>query len=124
MKNLETLDTILKASRTAYFILQRELKHYADQLDYCVNNEIINGDGNPNNSAKLLVDEIGNRNAEVIIATLVNAKAWDGRISPDNAAWAASCEEAFDEAAVSKLGFHTTIHAAHLNAVARAFQNL
>lgn len=124
MKTIETLDTILNASRAAYFILRRELKHYADQLDYCVNHEIINGDGNPNNSAKALVDEIGKLNAEVIIATLVNTKAWDGRISPENAAWAARCEEAFDESAADKLGLHTAIHPAHLNAVARAIQNL
>lgn len=122
MKTLETLNTIRDASRGAYFLLMRSLRQYADLLDECVHSEIISGANNPTNSVKRFVEEIGKAEAEMVIASLVNAAAWDGRIYKENAAWAAEIEDAFDEKATNQLRMRTTIHPAHLNAVATAMR--
>lgn len=122
MKDMETLNTIRSASRAAYFLLMRTLRQYADLLDEYVHSEIIHGSNNPQNTVKRFVEEIGRAEAEVVIGSLINATAWDGRISKENAKWAAGIEDAFDEKATNQLRMRTTIHPTHLNAVATAMR--
>ena len=122
MKSTETLNTIRNASRAAYFLLMRILRQYADLLDECVHSEIIHGANNPQNTVKRFVEEIGEAEAKVIIASLINAAAWDGRISKENARWASEIDDAFDEKATNQLRMRTTIHPTHLNAVATAMR--
>ena len=122
MKTLETLDAIRNANRTVYFLMMRVLKQHVTFLEQCVNDEVINGDNNPDNTVKRFVGEIGKTEAEVVIASLINASAWDGRIDKGNAAWAAGVEDAFSEEAAMKLRMTTEIHRTHLNAVATAMR--
>lgn len=122
MKTTETVNAIRDASLVAYFILKRTLDRDTELLDEYVNDEIVNGNNNPDNTVKRFASAIGRREAETVIATLINGKAWDGRISKVNAEWAASCEEAFDEKAGNALRISTEIHPTHLDAIATAMR--
>ena len=122
MKTTENVNTIRDASLVAYFILKRTLEQDVKLLDEYLNAEIIEGDNNPDNTVNRFVKAIGKREAATVIATLVNGKAWDGRISKVNAEWAASCEEAFDEKAGNALRISTEIHPTHLDAIATAMR--
>ena len=122
MKTTETVNAIRDASLVAFFIVKRTLEHDAKLLNEYLNDEIIEGDNNPDNTVKRFASAIGRREAETVIATLINGKAWDGRISKVNAEWAASCEEAFDEKAGSALRISTEIHPTHLDAIATAMR--
>ena len=122
MKTTETVNAIRDASLVAFFIVKRTLEHDAKLLNEYLNDEIIEGDNNPDNTVKRFASAIGRREAETVIATLINGKAWDGRISKVNAEWAASCEEAFDENAGNALRISTEIHPTHLDAIATAMR--
>ena len=122
MKTTETVNAIRDASLVAFFIVKRTLEHDAKLLNEYLNDEIIEGDKNPDNTVKRFASAIGRREAETVIATLINGKAWDGRISKVNAEWAASCEEAFDEKAGNALRISTEIHPTHLDAIATAMR--
>lgn len=122
MKTTESVKAIREASLATFFILKRTLEQDTKLLSEYVNAEIIEGDNNPDNSVKRFVSTVGRCEAEVVIASLVNSKAWDGRISKINAEWAANCEEAFDEKAGETLRISTEIHPAHLNAIATAMR--
>ena len=122
MKTLETLDAIRNANRTVYFLMMRVLKQHVTFLEQCVNDEVIRGDHNPYTTVKRFVGEIGKTEAAVVIASLINAVAWDGRIDKENAAWASGVEDAFSEEAAMKLRMPTEIHRTHLNTVVTAMR--
>ena len=59
MKTPENLDAIRNANRTVYFLMMRVLKQHVTFLEQYVNDEVINGDNNPDNTVKRFVGEIG-----------------------------------------------------------------
>lgn len=58
--------------------------------------------------------------AEIIIASLVNRSAWDGRISREAAEWARSVEDCMEEGLCDRLRIYTRMHMVHLDQIARA----
>lgn len=124
MKNLESMTALSTANRSLYFILRMTLKSYIAQLDKCIHDEVAYGSNDPTASAQKLVDEIGKSAAQFILASVINAKAWDGRISKDNAVWAAGIEDALDEASVRKLGMTCNAHPSHIDSIVSAFRKL
>lgn len=64
------------------------------------------------------VAAVGYSEAVRLIASLVNACDYDGRIHADVKAWAASIDTAADHQAADALDLYTSIHRAHLNQIA------
>lgn len=65
------------------------------------------------------------RTAVDVLSTLVNSAAWDGRISPANAAWAASRPGTLDEKTALLLSiFNDELHRAHLDQIATECRKL
>ena len=63
---------------------------------------------------------VGYSRAVVVVGTLVNRHAWDGRISRSIAAWAEALPETWDEEATQHFSFYIddVIHLAHFNQIA------
>ena len=60
-----------------------------------------------------------------VVATMVNISAWDGRISPENARWAASRPGTLDEQTALLLSiFNDDLHRAHLDQIATECRKL
>lgn len=117
MKTQENLDAIMQLSRFAYFELKDSLEKAIESLEKIVCDDIEKGAA-PQKSYERFENEIGRWKASVVIASLVNANAWDGRISKINAEWASYCSDAFDESAMQKLRVYTKIHISHLDQLA------
>ena len=74
---------------------------------------------NPQKTIDEFVDAVGYEEARYAVATLVNVKAWDGRISPRNAEWARNVADAWDEESGFQIGLYTNrIHTAHVDQLA------
>ena len=120
MKTIETITALIAENREAWFTLRNTIRADVKAL------ETIYGEtreSTPADTIKKLVDAVGYEAAVVAVASLVNRHAWDGRISRRAATWAASIENALDEAAAEKASVYTSrIHMAHLNQLADAMQ--
>lgn len=86
-------------------------------LDHYQSEDRRDGFG-PDVTVKAYIERVGKPAAEVIIASLVNECAWDGRISPRNAEWARGIEQAFDGGAMRHMHIYTTMHMCHLDQIA------
>lgn len=62
----------------------------------------------------------GREIAEIIIASLVNRSAWDGRISRASAEWARAVQDCMEEGLCDRLRIYTQMHMVHLDQIARA----
>ena len=127
MKTNETLDTIIQASMYAFRMFREAMQSQAIDLVTCVDKERFNGSNKPENTIREFIKYNGEPSAVVLIATFVNMRAWDGRISRDNAEWARQQECAFDEEAALRLGMATyvdKIHTAHLDQLADALRSI
>lgn len=78
----------------------------------------------PDVTVKAYIERVGKPAAEVIIASLVNECAWDGRISPRNAEWARGIEQAFDGGAMRHMHIYTTMHMCHLDQIATMMRRM
>lgn len=114
----EMLNTIRATSMYAFFALRETACRHVEKLAALVDEERFSGENKPKNTVAAFVEEVGRTRAKVIIATLVNARAWDGRIYRGNALWAKNVRDAFDEEAAMRLDMlplADTIHTAHLD---------
>lgn len=85
---------------------------------------VYNTDKTPDDTAAALIQREGHDTAAVLLASLVNLYAWDGRISGRAKKWAATVPAALDENTARKYGVYTTIHRAHLDQIVNAFIDL
>lgn len=72
----------------------------------------------PDKTVAVYISCVGKHSAAMVIASLVNECAWDGRISPRNAEWARGIESAFDDGAMRRMHIYTTMHMCHLDQIA------
>ena len=120
MKTIETITALIAENREAWFSMRNEIRASVQTLE-TVYGETI--ESKPADTIKKYVDAVGYEAATVAVASLVNRHAWDGRISRRAAAWAASIENALDEAAAEKADVYTNrIHMAHLDQLADAMR--
>lgn len=78
----------------------------------------------PNETVTDFACHVGKDAAAVIIASLVNESAWDGRIDPRNAEWARGIEQAFDDGAMRHMHIYTTMHMCHLDQIATMMRKM
>ena len=75
----------------------------------------------PAETVAAFVQQFGYNTAVVVVASMINSAAWDGRIDAGCAAWAAGIENALDEETANHSGIYAhSMHKAHLNQIARA----
>lgn len=75
----------------------------------------------PADTVAAFVQQFGYNTAVVVIASMINSAAWDGRIDASCAAWAAGIDDAMDEETANRAGIYAhSMHKAHLNQIARA----
>lgn len=116
MKTIETINAMLKENREAYFAARKAI--VANVLNF-ERIYVETRKGTPNNTVDSLVNEIGYAAAVEVIASMVNRRAWDGRISSHAKAWASAQENAWDEEASNRIGIYSDmIHPTHLNQIA------
>ena len=83
-------------------------------------------DRGPEATVDLALTKCGKQSLQHVVAAAVNTKAWDGRISPRNAAWAAqTTREGLEtnEAYYQMIGLDS-IHTAHLDQIADVVRSL
>lgn len=103
--------------RSRWFSYCRTLSENLATLERIQSEDYING-RTPAETVVSFVEAVGYDAALVVIASLVNRSAWDGRIDSKNAAWAASVSESFDEQTARDLDLYTKMHMTHLDQIA------
>lgn len=116
MKTINELTAARIENHEAFFARKKALGTAMEKLV-----DIYNATTRPDATVAAFKVEVGEDTAIEVIASMVNQKAWDGRIDRRVKAWAAEQENAWDEQAANKLGLCTDrIHPAHLNQIADA----
>lgn len=116
MKTIDTINAILKENRESYFSARKAI--VANVLTF-ERVYVETRKGTLYNTVDSLVREIGYTAAVEVIASMVNRRAWDGRISNYAKAWASAQENAWDEEASNRIGIYSDlIHPTHLNQIA------
>lgn len=117
MKNIETIRSMNKSEMIAY------RADIASAMTALLAAYRANIDGTPADTIAQLIEEVGQHSAELIMASLANAKQGDGRISWDNTVWAARFDDAMDyEAAAEYIMGIDEIHPAHLDQLLTAMR--
>ncbi len=78
----------------------------------------------PRNTAEAMISSFGQPVTELVIASLINLNAWDGRIGDRNKEWALGVETAFDAEAMRKMHVHQRMHLSHLDSIADAMRKI
>lgn len=121
MKTTAELHAMLNADRTAYFAECKSLRAAKAELETIYRESI---EGKPSETVKRFVEAVGYDKAVAVVASMVNVKAWDGRISKRVKDWAKGLETSWDEEAARELWLHgDEIHPAHLNQIGAAMMN-
>ena len=79
----------------------------------------------PKETAKVLVDRIGKKDAVKVVSVMVIAKGgWDERISRQNQTWASECFSQYSKEDLNESGiyYRSDIHPAHMNQIADALR--
>lgn len=116
MKTIETIKNQIAANVEDYRNT-KTMREARDTLETLYRESV---EGKPSDTIAAFVAAVGYDLAVVVVASLVNHSAWDGRIYPSVKAWAASVPDAYDEEAADRLSLHTSIHKAHLNQLGEA----
>lgn len=122
MKTKENLFAICTADRAAYRAFCASRREMAATLG-----RLRKEHSTPAETVAAFVAAVGQSEAAEIVASMVNTSAWDGRISPRNAAWAASVEHAWNADAARDLCLYPdfiSLHKAHLNQIAGALRGI
>lgn len=118
MKTMNSIRAEIQNDRAAAFSQRRALQNAAQII---VDTYRETRDGNPAATVDSVIAAVGYDTAAVIIASAVNASAWDGRISTESKEWADSVSGSYDEEAARWAGITLDgIHRAHLDQLARA----
>lgn len=114
MKTVETINEMIESNREGYFDHKNRLENAVNRLV-----EIYNATTRPDATIAAYEVEVGHDLAVEVIASMVNQKAWDGRIGRETAQWAASQPDSWDENAAFRLGLYSDkIHPAHIDQLA------
>lgn len=117
-RSAETLRQILAIDRMAYRMVRHTFEDWLKTL-HRIHKETERL--TPKDTANALAKAIGRHEAEVLIGSIVNLKAWDGRIEDCVIDWAQKIDGVCDASAADMLGLNECkIHLAHLNQIALA----
>lgn len=111
------LDGMITVDSAIYREMARKMRERADLLD-CMVSKDISERRSPAQTYERFAEAVGQKEAQHLIASLVNEYAWDGRIDPRNASWAASVESAFDHGAMRRMSVFARMHMSHLDQIA------
>lgn len=111
------LDGMVTVDSAIYREMARKLRERADLLD-CMVSKDISERRSPSETYERFAKAVGQKEAQHLIASLVNEYAWDGRIDPRNASWAVSIESAFDHGAMRRMSVFARMHMCHLDQIA------
>lgn len=106
-----------------YRSLRDKMKYLADMLDLYHDEDVSEG-FTPRTTAEAMISSFGQPVTEILIASLVNRHAWDGRIGDKNKEWAIGVEQAFDADAMRKMGVSAKMHLTHLDQIADAMRKI
>lgn len=122
MKTIDYIERLIATNRDEWIAEYRKTHDALKQI------ESIYGDtctGKPSDTITKCYQMVGKAQTDAIIATLVTANAWDGRISRAAIEWAANIPEAYDEKAAMRANIYTNrIHMAHLDQLARTIAKM
>lgn len=107
---MKTLAQLHEMSRDELCASIREMSRCIKKLD-----ELKRNTDRPDDLVAKFINSVGREKAEIVIASLINVNAWDGRICPPCRNWAASVPESWDEEAMREYCLNTTMHMAHLD---------
>lgn len=115
MLTKEDYRKMLNDDREAVFERRRELLHEVHMLEDLYLKDLGNTNS-PKDTIDKFVDAVGMDEAVIVMASMINVKAWDGRIMPSNAEWAKRVEAAWDKDMGYEIGMYSNhIHTAHLD---------
>ena len=93
-------------------------RNAVEALDRIQTEDLI-AEETPAHTVSLFVNEVGENLARFVIASLINASAWDGRIYSNVAEWAKG-QHSLDEEATQDAMLYSRMHKAHLNQIGEA----
>ena len=106
------------ADRDAARETVRAWRNAVEALDRIQTADLI-AEETPAHTVTLFVNEVGEDLARFVIASLINASAWDGRIYSNVAEWAKG-QHSLDEEATQDAMLYSRMHKAHLNQIGQA----
>lgn len=109
---MKTVNELRKMSRDGYREYAKSMREAVKKLD-----ELQRAHDTPRETVAAFIESVGADKARAVIASLVNASSWDGRIFPSCASWAEGIEDACDEGATRELWMFTSMHMCHLNQI-------
>lgn len=121
IRTVETLRQILAIDRVAYRIIYGTFQSWLKTLHKVFK---ATEHKSPKETATALAKEIGRNEANVLVGSIVNYYAYDGRIEQCVINWAAGIEGVCDGSAAQMLGLNDCkIHLANLNQIAIALMS-
>ena len=116
MKSLEYINSLCEKNRLDWISEYRDLHRAEKALEEIYS---ITCTKTPADTLSASFQQIGEEMTKALIATYVNQRAWDGRISKRAAEWAKTIESAWDEKGADRIGLYgSRIHSAHLDQLA------
>ena len=116
MKTREYIMQLCAADRDAWITECREIRAAANALKKIYSETVT---GKPADTLDQCYAAIGEHMTKVIIASLINQSAWDGRISKRAIVWANTIDDAYDKEASDIAWLYCeNIHRAHLDQLA------
>lgn len=117
MKTMNEINAMIAANVEDYRKTAQTLRANVETLRACYRERI---EDTPAETVRDLIAKIGYEPALEVVMTLVNMKAWDGRISRDVKTAGADCCHAWDRDAAFKMWVDgDAVHPAHLDQIAR-----
>ena len=120
MRTMETLQKVQDIGADIYREYRKKCRDACALLDKLHTDAVYDND-TPESVVDSFAEMCGESFAEIVIASLVNQSAWDGRISPKAAEWAKGIKDSWDAESSRRWGITTTMHMCHLDQTARSF---
>lgn len=120
---MKTMNDYQMLQREQCISVRRGLANALEKLEGTY--KLTHCDGTPAETVNEFVASVGTPMAVALVATLVNVRQRDGRISPRVREWARQQESAWDYESAIHMGIYSdNIHAAHLNQIAQAMMEV
>jgi len=121
--NINDYYAMFKEDRENARTAVRNWRKYAERLDEIQKSDWMNH-RTPDDTIKAFYDEVGEKNASFVLASLLNVHQYDGRISEANLEFARIHPEAMDRETALNASVHTSMHMCHLDQIVRAYRKL
>lgn len=115
---MRIINDLRNLSREEYRRTMKDFRKDIAILEYVKSH----GDNRPDTTVKDYIKLVGCKPAMIVVASMVNLNAWDGRIGRANAKWAESIDEALDRDACLECHLYTSMHMTHLDQIATVFR--